>query len=182
MSSMDMNDINEAQKMWIDILDCILSQKSFNLAKGDLDYVFRNMIAKMISSADFYWVTDGVERLIEEKGLSKTEPIPTKKYFYGKRSGNKTVFEHVVPVSFIRDYLKDNRQDGKNRENITECIRKSGGVTIMLREEDRRLSDQKLSRKMPRDWHIGDDPFKRYDAAGIKRPTLRIRRIGPICR
>ena len=175
--------LNVDQLMWIDLLDAMLSLESFDLKKGDLQYVFSNAIAKMISSNRCYWITKDVEIHLEKEGYGLNDDIPTKKLFYGNRSGRNTTFEHVVPVGVISKYLWKNRKIGQSKANIEKCIRGCGGVTIMSKEDDNKLEKAGLSRKMPESWvDFDDDPFIRYQVAGLERPQNRIRSVGPICR
>ncbi len=58
----------------------------------------------------------------------------------------------------------------------------AGYVVIILREEDKKLSSVKLSRKMPKGWVWGDDPLARYEAAGIKVSREKLLLEGSICR
>ena len=107
--------LNSEQSMWLNLLDAMLAHETFDLKKGDLQYVFSNAIAKMISSSGYYWVTKDVEILLEKEGYGLNDGIPTKNLFYGKQSGRSTTFEHVVPVGIISEYLWKNRKIGQNK-------------------------------------------------------------------
>jgi len=174
--------LNPEQEMWVELLAAMLSQKSFNMELGDLGYVFRNAIAKMISSSHHYWISSNAEQLVLQSGLDLNVPIHTKKLFYGSNSKFDTIFEHIVPVGIIAVSLFQNREIKNNKKNVEKWIRGCGGVTVMTRTEDRALNKAGLGRKMPDGWILGDDPFKRYDAANIDRPRTKLKSIGPICR
>lgn len=170
---------NEAQRMWINIIHAVLSLKNFDLEVGDLKYVFSNMIAKYVSSKDYYYVSKGVKKLIDSNEdlsvlIYKEGPKDHGKLFYGKKSiasklGSPTLFEHTVPMSIVRDQLLKARYRFQNAEFDEESLYKvvenimssSGEVVVILKEEDARLTKS----KMPEEWKYGGDPFARYRAA-----------------
>ena len=58
--------LNASQLMWIDVITAVLSQPTFDVKIGNMGYVFKNMIAKYVSSSDYYRVSLGTyEELIK---------------------------------------------------------------------------------------------------------------------
>ena len=171
-------DLTAPQLMWIDVIHGVVNQPRFDLRLGDMNYVIRNMIAKMVSSSKYYFVSKGAFPLFKEFGLNINDPIRIEKYFYGKKTD--TMLEHMIPASIIRDAILES---DKTKDAIEFICRNSGVVTIVRREENKRLTTAGLSRKMPHDWAgIGDNPLKRYAAAGIILSEHKIIHEGPICR
>lgn len=153
--------------MWVDVISAILALDSFDYSIGNMKYVFINMIAKFVSSADYYRFSDGVLNQIIMKDplllelVRNDQPVNMKKYFYGK---NKiSLLEHMVPTSVISKHLLNLGQK-PSKSDIETILSSAGDVTIMLRSEDALLSKS----KMPQGWKIGDTPTARYDVAGVK--------------
>jgi hypothetical protein len=194
------NNMTEPQLMWLDIIHAILLQPKFDLKLGDLNYVFRNIIAKYVSSSEVYRVSKGVEILIDRDEDLKTrilnsEKINLKAYFYGGKSsyakiGIKTLFEHSIPAAVIRDQLLLLRekifQQEEFRTNSLELTKtillNSGFVVVVLQEENRCL----LRKSMPIGWTYGSDPFDRYHKASPHKVILSekyfVHRDHHICR
>jgi hypothetical protein len=82
--------MNTPQLMWIDVITAVLSQPTFDVKIGNMGYVFKNMIAKYVSSSDYYRVSCGAfNELIKpnpelHRLIKANEPLDMKKYFYGK--------------------------------------------------------------------------------------------------
>ena len=186
------------QLMWIDVISSTLFEERFDLNLGDMNYVIRNMIAKYVSSALKYNVSEGVEQLIDNnpavfKGISSSGPNELTKWFYGGKSessklGKPTMFEHSIPAAVIRDRLIQARSTflaGTREEfkaEVTKILCRSGRVVIVLKEENARL----LRYKMPRGWDYesGDD-LERYLQASppvIVSKKYHLPRDGRICR
>ena len=87
--------------------------------------------------------------------------------------------EHVIPRSVLRDEILNS---SRTKNDIIRILCASGGIVIVHREEDRKLTENGLRRRMPKSWRgIGDNPFKRYEAAGIYMSNVQIENCGPIC-
>ena len=76
--------LSAAELMWVDLIHCVINQTRFDLSLGDLDYVLRNMIAKMISSASHYNLSRRGFSEVQALNLDITAPIRIKKFIYGK--------------------------------------------------------------------------------------------------
>jgi hypothetical protein len=180
------NHLNNPQKMWIDVIHSTISEPRFDLEIGDMNYVIRNMIAKYVSSADQYLVSEGVELLIESNEMIYSQltsglKLDLRKLFYGSKSvatqhGKPTMFEHCIPASVVRDELLKNRNgfiSGKLsasefRLSTEKTLLNSGTVIIVLKEENERLSRF----KMPLNWEYrSGDRLARYKQAN---PEVRI--------
>ena len=171
-------DLTEPQLMWIDVIHGVVNQPRFDLRLGDINYVIRNMIAKMVSSSKYYFVSKDAFPLFKEFGLNINDPIRIDKYFYGKKTD--TMLEHMIPACIIRDIILES---DKTKGAIEFICRNAGVVTIVRREENKKLTTAGLSRKMPQDWEgIGDNPLKRYSAAGVVLSEHKVTHEGPICR
>ena len=177
-----MTQLNAPQLMWIDVITAVLSQPTFDVKIGNMGYVFKNMIAKYVSSADYYLVSDGAfNELIKPnpallKLIEADEPLDMKKYFYGK--DKPSLLEHMVPTSVTAKALLSLGKS-PSKEDVSYILRNSGNVAIVLREEDKLLSKS----KMPKNWAFSDSYHARYIEAGVKIvENIRVRRNGTIYR
>lgn len=170
--------MNKPQLMWLDVITATLQQPTFDMSIGNMGYVFKNMIAKYVSSADFYKTTVGVEKLIEEdkdlvEKILSEESINLKKYFYGK--DKNTLLEHSIPTSVIANLLISSN---RSREEVERILLNSGDVIIALRIEDKLLAKS----KMPSNWKLGDDTLARYHEAGVSIGKYLVKRGNVIYR
>jgi hypothetical protein len=174
--------MNTPQLMWVDVITAVLAQPTFDVKIGNMGYVFKNMIAKYVSSADYYRVSYGAFNEIIKPNLEllrlieADEPLDMKKYFYGK--DKPSLLEHMVPTSVTANALL---RLGKSpsKENVSYILRNSGEVAIVLRDEDKLLSKS----KMPKNWTFSDSYHARYIEAGIELvDNIRVRRNGTIYR
>jgi hypothetical protein len=160
-------ELNKPQTMWVDVIHATLSQSSFDMSIGNMGYVFKNMIAKFVSSADYYRVSEGVLKTIiagngelEEK-ISSGVSVDMKKYFYGK--DKPTLLEHMIPTAVVAKELIS-LPNPITRTSVEYVLINSGEVAIILRDEDKLL----LKSKMPEGWRYGDSYFARYHHAQIE--------------
>lgn len=159
--------MNTPQLMWLDVISATLAQDTFDMSIGNMSYVFKNMIAKYVSSADYYRVSCGVfETIIDineelKFKISNNEPLNMKKYFYGK--DKPSLLEHMIPASVVAKELI-NLGKCPSKDAVEFILKNSGDVAIILRTEDKLL----LKSSMPAGWKIGDSTFARYSEAGIK--------------
>jgi hypothetical protein len=174
--------MNTPQLMWIDVITAVLAQPSFDVKIGNMGYVFKNMIAKYVSSADYYLVSYGAfNEMIKPNPkllrlIEADEPLDMKKYFYGK--DKPSLLEHMVPTSVTAKALLGLGKS-PSREDVSYILRNSGDVAIVLREEDKLLSKS----KMPKNWAFSDSYHARYIEAGIEIvENIRVRRNGTIYR
>ncbi|WP_108646108.1 hypothetical protein [Polynucleobacter rarus] len=174
--------MNTPQLMWVDVITAVLAQPTFDVKIGNMGYVFKNMIAKYVSSADYYRVSYGAFNEIIKPNLEllrlieADEPLDMKKYFYGK--DKPSLLEHMIPTSVTAKALLDL---GKNpsKDDVSYILRNSGEVAIVLREEDKLLSKS----KMPKNWTFSDSYYARYREAGIELvDNICVRRNGTIYR
>jgi hypothetical protein len=147
----------------------------------------RNIIAKYVSSALHYYVTEGVATIIDVNEDLRLEieqdlPINMKKYFYGKK--HPTLLEHMIPASVIAKKLMEIRNADVNRSDVEQVMRCAGSIAIMHRNENAKLNSHpyKLKSKMPPGWTCGQSVLARYEAAGIKLSNYRVRRGSKIYR
>jgi hypothetical protein len=174
--------LNAPQNMWIDVITAILAQPTFDVKIGNMGYVFKNMIAKFVSSSDYYRVSTGVFNTIIRNNLELHElilndvPLNMKKYFYGK--DKPSLLEHMVPTSVIAKSLLA-LGNAPKREQISFILRNSGEVAIILRTEDKLLSKS----KMPENWNFSDSYYARYLEAGVTlEEGIRVKRNDSIYR
>ena len=173
---------NKPQEMWLEVITAVLSQPTFNVKIGDMGYVFRNMLAKFASSAEYYRVSNGVYETIISPNkelftkIVTNEALDMKKYFYGKNKA--TLLEHVVPASVVANALLE-LGPSPTKSQVHDILSRSGGVAIVLRTENALLSKS----KMPTGWNFSQSADARYDAAGIVlRRDIYVRRNGNIYR
>ena len=175
---MTINTLTQAQLMWIDVIISTIKQDRFNLKIGDMNYVLGNMVAKFVSSAEKYKISEGALLHVKAMGLNPLEPIHIAKHIYGKK--RNTLLEHMIPASFIKKALVEARD---NEAEMKKILLNSGSVVIVLRSEDKMLKAAGLNKVMPSNWlGFGDDPVKRYLVAGINIADTEIVHEGPICR
>lgn len=174
--------LNAPQNMWIDVITAILAQPTFDVKIGNMGYVFKNMIAKFVSSSDYYRVSTGVFNTIIRNNLELHElilndvPLNMKKYFYGK--DKPSLLEHMVPTSVIAKSLLA-LGNAPEREQVSFILRNSGEVAIILRTEDKLLSKS----KMPKNWNFSDSYYARYLEAGVTlEEEIRVKRNDSIYR
>jgi len=174
--------LNAPQLMWIDVITAVLAQPTFDVKIGNMGYVFKNMIAKYVSSADYYRVSYGAFNQIIKPNLEllrlieADEPLDMKKYFYGK--DKPSLLEHMIPTSVTANALLCLGKS-PSKENVSYILRNSGEVAIVLRDEDKLLSKS----KMPKNWTFSDSYQARYIEAGIELvDNIRVRRNGTIYR
>jgi len=177
-----MTRLNASQLMWIDVITAILALPTFDVKIGNMGYVFKNMIAKFVSSADHYLVSYGTfNKLIKPNPellrlIEADEPLDMKKYFYGK--DKPSLLEHMVPTSVTAKALLD-LGSAPSKEDVSYILRNSGDVAIVLREEDKLLAKS----KMPKNWTFSDSYYARYNEAGVKIiDNIRVRRNSTIYR
>jgi len=158
--------LNAPQLMWIDVITAVLAQPTFDVKIGNMGYVFKNMIAKFVSSADYYKVSTGVFNSMIKNNLELYQlilndaPLNMKKYFYGK--DKPSLLEHMVPTSVIAKSLLALGKEPE-KERVSFILRNSGEVAIILRTEDKLLSKS----KMPENWNFSDSYYARYLEAGV---------------
>lgn len=174
--------LNAPQLMWIDVITAVLSQPTFDIKIGNMGYVFKNMIAKYVSSSEHYRVSYGAfNELIKPNPelfrlIEADEPLDMKKYFYGK--DKPSLLEHMVPTSVIAKALLSLGKS-PSKEAVSYILRNSGEVAIVLREEDKLLSKS----TMPNNWAFSDSYHARYIEAGIEIvDNIRVRRNNTIYR
>ena len=77
------------------------------------------------------------------------------------------IVDHSVPVSVICSHLWASPRSW-SVERLREFLRENFRRAVISYEEDDLLRANKLSSRMPGSWRFGDDPFARYQEAGIK--------------
>lgn len=89
----------------------------------------------------------------------------------GQESGRKSarwqtlVGEHVVPVKVQTSHLMTLGKRDVKIEDFIEALRVP--IAVITVDEDRRLNKAKLRGRMPEGWTWGDDPWARYEKAGL---------------
>jgi hypothetical protein len=176
------NQLNAPQLMWVDVITAVLAQPTFDVKIGNMSYVFKNMIAKYVSSADYYRISYRAFNEIIKPNLEllrlieADKPLDMKKYFYGK--DKPSLLEHMVPTSVTAKALLELGKS-PSKESVSNILRNSGEVAIVLRDEDKLLSKS----KMPKNWTFSDSYHARYIEAGIELvDNIRVRRNGTIYR
>lgn len=96
-----------------------------------------------------------------EKGEMQNVYLQNKLYDLKQKTKISLVWEHVVPFDVIFDKFLKN----PTKENYINLLN-LGVVCIITKDEDKELSDKKLSGKMPGNWD-GKDIWARYNSVGI---------------
>ena len=171
-------ELNNDQKALVKWLTAGLGIEEVRALHGDSGYLLSNMIAKVSSSAEKYFIsTKALEKLKRDKIDLKKRYKRAK--FYGKKS--PYIYEHSIPASLVRKRLLSRAP--LSEKEVINILSLAGDVAMILREEDKILSSLGLARKMPPGWEWGDDTFARYKAANIELSEDEFLLIeGPICR
>ena len=138
---------------------------------GDAGYLFSNMIAKYTLASSEYQLSEAALNWFNANSVDLSMAYARSR-FYGKNS--PLMYEHSIPASLIREVLLEVEP---TEVDVHSVLQKSGYVVVVMRSEDEELSRHGLSRKMPRGWLFGENPYARYDFAGIKlsRSFLRVK-------
>ena len=171
---------NEDQKVllaWI-VAGLGINRDGDNL-KGNTSYLFNNMIAKYTLFSPNYNISENAFTYMKENHDFDPERTYKRYKFYGKSSG--LIYEHPVPALVIRKRLFE--FDNPSPEKVRDVLQASGQVTVLIRDEDKGLSDEKLSRKMPDDWEWEDnEPYARYKKVGIEISDVLLKVDGAVYR
>ena len=127
---------------------------------GDAKYLLNNMIAKYTSFNSNYNISKKAHILLKKNNIDLSK-VYSRRKFYGK--DKPYIYEHTIPSTVKRNELLKTDQDESSIKNILQA----GGVTLLLREEDKKLKELNLNSKMPEGWNFHLDYKIRYDKAGI---------------
>ena len=156
--------MNPDQKALVDWILAGLRISEVRAGKGNSSYIFNNMIAKYSLYGDEYLLSQAsLERMTARK-VDLSERY-TRGHFYGKES--EFIYEHPIPANIILGKLLDASDLALTVIGIEQLLEASGPVCVLLREEDRRLTGMGLGNRMPGGWVWGQNPYARYDGAGI---------------
>ncbi len=168
---------NSDQKALIKWISSGLKIKEVRDLKGDSGYLLNNMIAKVTLACSEYPLSVGALQMLNIMKVDLKKRYKRSR-FYGKK--HPFIYEHSIPASIVRSKLLSCYPILESE--VEKIFLSAGPVVIILREEDKKLSSIKLSRKMPNGWVWGDDPLARYEAAGIKISREKLLLEGSICR
>jgi hypothetical protein len=143
---------------------------------GDAGYLLSNMIAKYTLAASMYRLSERAHEWFLGNKIDLSGEYARSR-FYGK--SGPFMYEHSIPASVIRSALL---QIEPTAQNVAEILAKSGFVVVVLRSEDDQLRSHGLARAMPSSWNFGDDPYARYQAAGISLSDAYLKVKGKIQR
>ena len=143
---------------------------------GDAGYLLNNMIAKYSLASDSYFISTLALDEFRRQHVDLTETWRRSR-FYG--TDKPFIYEHVVPAGIVRGRLL---RSGRSEGTIKHVLQTLGFVTVLVRSEDQKLRDMGLNRKMPDGWRWGDDPFERYQVAGIELSDRVLKVNGAIMR
>jgi len=143
---------------------------------GDAGYLLSNMTAKYTLAASMYRLSERAHAWFLDNKIDLSSEYARSR-FYGK--SGQFMYEHSIPASVIRSALL---QVEPTAQNVAEILAKSGFVVVVLRSEDDLLRSHGLARTMPSSWNFGDDPYARYQAAGIALSEAYLKVKGKIQR
>ena len=167
------NDDQVALRRWITSGLQIPEVRSLN---GDAGYLFSNMIAKYTLAASAYRVSSQALSWFCDNKIDLSM-VYARSRFYGKSS--PLMYEHSIPSSIIRSLLLEAEPSA---ESVQKVLKQSGFVVVIMRTEDEALMRHGLARRMPDSWAFGDNPFARYQVAGIKLSNTYLKVKGKIQR
>jgi len=143
---------------------------------GDAGYLFSNMIAKYTLASSEYQISEAALNWFKANTVDLSIAYARSR-FYGKNS--PLMYEHTIPASVIREVLLEVEP---TEPSVHSVLQKSGHVVVVMRSEDEELIRHGLSRKMPEGWRFGENPYARYDFAGIELSKSFLRVKGKIQR
>ena len=115
------------------------------LSKGYKDVLSFIVGSLCVRSEHRYISKDAKAQL---KGISN----PNCNYIYNKKAHpeyKNLTNEHTIPVCVIVDYLLDTNNGGWTEESLADFLEKVSGVAIITMDENKRLNDAGLQRKLP---------------------------------
>ena len=144
---------------------------------GNADYLLNNMIAKYSLASDSYAISVGALAELSKRGIDINQTYPRSR-FYGK--DQPFIYEHAIPAVVVRKTLLN--LPTCDLETVRQTLENAGPVVILLRDEDKLLRKNGLSRNMPKGWKWGNDPLARYHDAGIQLSGKFLKVRGSIVR
>ena len=160
--------MNENQEQILHTIYQILNSPVFNIDLGDNKYILRNLIAKYSNCGKLY-ISEKTQNKLNKLNFNLNKDINYTKYLYGKKSllyrkhKIKVVAEHLIPCNVILSLILGS---DKTLEKIKE-IMDHNVVTIILEEEDKQISKNKLRSKVTEDFHIITNKWGRYTSSDI---------------
>ena len=143
--------------------------KNDSLSKGYKD-VLAFIVGSLCVRSDYRYISDGTKERL------KDSPNPNYNHVYDKKAHpeyENLTSEHTIPVSVIVDYLLDTNNDSWTEERLADFLEKVSGIALVTNEEDKRLNDAGLQRKLPAGTTLDDivngkaEHTIRYKVAGV---------------
>lgn len=137
-------------------------------------YGLKNYIARHSLANDKYFVSEQAFSLFETHNLS----LPLARIRIGGLKQYFT-FEHPIPASVVMRAIKSS---GKTADEISSFLKTADCVTLITKEEDKKIATEYKS-SMPEGWnHHVDSQFVRYELCGIPIRKEKIPVIGALVR
>lgn len=137
-------------------------------------YGLKNYIARHSLANDEYFVSEQAFSLFGHHNLS----VPLRRSKIGGLKQYFT-FEHPIPASVVMKAIKSS---GRTSEEIDTFLKVADCVTLVTKEEDRKVATEYKS-SMPEGWnHQVDSQFVRYELCGIPIRKEKIAVFGTLIR
>lgn len=116
-------------------------------------------------NVDFEYVSEEAFKTLSSKYAKNIRP----NCYHARGRHSDLRFEHVIPTEYLyQEFLKRRRDKTLSEAFVLMALNKAK-VSIISLDEDKVLTQIGLQRTMPSGFDIEkDDPFIRYQAAGIK--------------
>ncbi len=160
--------MNQLQRVLLDIIYRIANVEDAFEHGDDVLYGLKNYVARHSLANDLYFVSE--QAFAELQGVGISLPI-----LRGKVNKRRFTFEHPVPVHVVAEAIQES---GRTRKAIAWILDYADCVTVVTKEEDRRLS-----RRMPAQWkYFQSSQFGRYEEVGISIRREKVRMRGAVVR
>ncbi len=148
--------------------------KKYNIKRGQLYWLIKNMIRSYTNYDTKYLITKKTKKELDNRGYDFNE--------FQRRSnihrlkddnGNRLLtFEHMIPVNVLQDILLDSPEDIDSFKKVLDKNR----VTIMLKTEDKLLTEAGLRSKLVDD--NLDMADERYKVCNIELSDVVVKTYG----
>ena len=133
-----------------------------DLKDGLTQSVYRQNIRELINTG----FVGRTVHFVSESALVRAGSVKAVLSKKGKSEGY--IWEHMVPYNIVLKKLLDLDISSPDASNIAEkIIEKFTKICVLVKEEDKLLSENGLGHKMPDDWD-GEDVSSRYVKTGIQ--------------
>jgi hypothetical protein len=139
---------------------------------GQIYYILNNAIASWSGYNHLFFTSNSAQQILEDE-LGNCEVYSRSSIFNIRDENSKKIltFEHVVPVSIQREFIRQEIKNGhlKNINDLNTVLSTFGAITIITQEENKKLRDLKLNTSMGENIELTHDSlWQRYRTAEIQ--------------